>query len=78
MSLHGPRDRNQRAFRRLKPEIDRQFSAGRFVAIVDGEIVTDSGSFDELTDELGKLGKNPPDVLVIQAGADYPTEAVIF
>ena len=66
------------AFRKLKPEIDRQFSAGRFVAIADGEVVTDSGSFEGIAGELDKLGKSLPDVLVIQAGAEYPAEAMIF
>lgn len=78
MSLHLSRDRNQMAFRKLKPEIDRQFSAGRFVAIADGEVVTDSGSFEGIAEELGKLGKGPLDALVVQAGMEYPAEAMIF
>ncbi|HEY2415155.1 MAG TPA: hypothetical protein VGI40_23125 [Pirellulaceae bacterium] len=62
----------------LKPVIDRQFAAGRFVAIDDGQIVADAPTHRELTRELQSRGMTPKNMLIVQAGADYPMSAVIF
>ena len=75
-----PEDRaaNHAAYRRLKDEIARAYEPGRYVAISDGRIVADASGFNELRTRLAALGKDSPEVLVVQAGVDYPETAVIF
>jgi hypothetical protein len=63
---------NQAAFRRLKPVIDRSYPPERFVAIEGGQVIADAASLDELTLALKALGQDSADVLVVQAGVDYP------
>jgi hypothetical protein len=72
------REINQAAFRRLKPTIDRSYPHGRFVAIDSGAIVADAVQFDELTRQLSAMGRNARDVLIVQAGHDYPDYADIL
>jgi len=72
------RENNQRAFRKLKPMIDHRYPQGRYVAIDEGSIVADAADFDELSTALTSVGKNSKEVLVVQAGVDYPEKAVIF
>ena len=69
---------NQAAFRRLAGQITRSYPQGRFVAIAGGKIVADAASFNELDSSLRALGQDSPDVLVVQAGVEYPESAVIF
>jgi hypothetical protein len=69
---------NQSAYRRIKPEIDDRFPPGRFVAIHRGAIVADAPEFDALAAAVDALGIDLRDSLVVQAGVDYPTSAVIF
>ena len=75
-----PEDRaaNHAAYRRLKDEIARAYEPGRFVAIAGGRIVADADSFGGLRARLAALGKDSPEVLVVQAGVEYPETAVIF
>jgi len=75
-----PEDRaaNHAAYRRLKDELARAYEPGRFVAIAGGRIVADADGFDELRTRLAALRKDSPEVLVVQAGVDYPETAVIF
>ena len=72
------REANQLAFRKLKPTIDQRYPSGRFVAIDDGDIVADGWDFKSLSEDLRQRGKRPENVLIVQAGIDYPEEAVIF
>jgi len=69
---------NQAAFRRLKPMIDQSYPKDRYVAIDGGRILADAATFDELTAALKSIGKDSPDVLVVQAGVDYPEFAYIL
>ncbi len=69
---------NHVAYRRLKDTIARAYKPGRFVAIAGGHIVADADSFGGLRACLAVLGKDSPEVLVVQAGVDYPETAVIF
>jgi hypothetical protein len=55
-----------------------QYAAGRFVAFDHGQIVADAASFDELTEALAAIGKDRPDVLVVQAGVNYPEKVFIL
>jgi hypothetical protein len=69
---------NQAAFRRLSRLINEVYPAGRFVAIADGQIIADAASFGELDSALRSLAHDSVDVLVVQAGVEYPESAVIF
>jgi hypothetical protein len=70
--------RNEAAFRRLKPLIEQTYPPGRFVAIAEGRIVGDAERLDLLRSRLQASGKDPSRVFVVQAGVDYPESAVIF
>ena len=72
------RKRNQTAFERVKQELNDRYPSGQFVAFDDGQIVADAASFDELTRALAAIGKDRPDVFVVQAGVDYPDEVFIL
>ncbi len=72
------RENNQAAYRRLKATITETFPPGRLVAIHEGQIVADAADFDVLKAALRALGKNPRDVLVVQAGVEYPETVVIL
>jgi hypothetical protein len=74
-SNHG---KNQAAYDKLKRELCNRYPSGRFVAIDDGQVVADAATFDELTEALAAIGKDRPDVFVVQAGIDYPDEVVIL
>jgi hypothetical protein len=65
-------------FKRLKAAIDERFAPGRFVAVDDGAVIADAQDFEQLCGQLAQLGKDSPDVLVVQAGVEYPETAVIF
>ena len=69
---------NQAAFRRLAALINETYPHGRFVAIAGGKIIADAASFAELESSLKSLGHDSADVLVVQAGVEYPESAVIF
>ena len=76
--MTSKREKNQAAFRIAKQELSDRFPSGQFVAFDDGQIVADAPSFDELTAALVAIGKNGPDVFVVQAGMDYPDEIFIL
>ena len=78
MNTTGERQRNQAAFRRLSALIQQSYPSGRFVAIADGNIIADAENFAELELSLNTLGHDSVDVLVVQAGVEYPETAVIF
>ncbi len=78
MGLKKVRQQNHAAFRYMKAEIDRRFSPGHFLAFDEGNVVADTPTYDALTDALIAIGKNRPDVLVVQAGVDYPESAIIL
>ncbi len=69
---------NEQAYRRMKPALDAQFPAGHFIAIEGGEVVADAATVQELRPLLFRSGKNPSDVFVVEAGADYPQFATIL
>jgi len=70
--------RDEAAYRRLKPSLDQQYPAGHFIALHDGRVVGDASLFDELVAKLRKAGLDPRDCLAVQAGEDYPEKAIIF
>ena len=71
-------EKNEAAYRAVKDELSKRYPPGQFIAFDDGQIVADAASFDELTERLAGLGKDRPDIFVIQAGVDYPEEVFIL
>ena len=71
---NGPATR----YEEQKQEIDRRFPAGRFVAVDRGAVVADAESHRALVEQLQSQGKSPKDLLIVQAGVDYPASAVIL
>ena len=69
---------NEQAFRRMQTAIDAQFPAGHWIAIDGGQVIADAPSVEELRPLLIDAGKNPRDVIVVEAGADYPQFATIL
>jgi len=69
---------NQASYRRLREWINKNYAAGRYLAISGGQIVADATDFDALQSVLSAMGKNPTEALIVQAGVDYPETAVIF
>jgi hypothetical protein len=71
-------DEDEAAYQRLKPSIDKDYPASRFVAIHGGKIVGDAASFEELLKALRRDGYEPKDSFVVEAGVDYPEYGVIL
>jgi hypothetical protein len=69
---------NREAYRRLKSSIDKSYPAGRFVAIVAGEIAGDAARFEDLDRLLDSLGLAPEEAFVVQAGVDHPESGIIL
>jgi hypothetical protein len=69
---------NQAAYRQLHNFIQQSYPPGRFLAISGGQIVADAGRFEELNSLLHQKGLDSPDVLVVQAGTEYPETVTIF
>jgi hypothetical protein len=63
-------------FESLKADIDRRFPRGRFVAVEGGRIVADAKDLRTLVETLTALGKDPHEIMAVQAGVDYPHSAV--
>ena len=76
--MDSRQEKNQAAFHRAKHELRDRYPAGRFVAFDDGQIVADAATFDKLTEALAAIGKDRPDVFVVQVGMDYPDEVFIL
>lgn len=65
-------------YRRLKETIDKTYPDGWFVASADDQIVAAAVEFRELERMLRAQGKDPRNVLVIEADVDYPDCVTIF
>jgi len=72
------RQLNQAAYRQLHGHIQKTYHPGRYVAISEGKIIADAASFQELNSMLHAMGHDSADVLVVQAGIDYPDTVMIF
>jgi hypothetical protein len=70
------RYRNDRAFWRLKPYIDKTYPPGQYIGIVDGKIVADDADFEALDAKLSSIEKRRDHTMVVQAGANYIREAI--
>ncbi len=76
--MDSNQERNRAAFQEAKHELSKRYPPGRFLAFDHGQLVADAASFDELTETLAAIGKDRPDVFVVQAGANYPDEVFIL
>jgi hypothetical protein len=76
--MNSNQEKNRAAFDKVKQELSERYPPGRFVAFDDGQIVADAASFEELTGALAEIGKDRPDVFVVQAGIDYPDEVFVL
>jgi hypothetical protein len=63
---------NQEAYRQLSGVLQQNYAPGRFLAISGGKIVADAARFEELNSILHQMGNHSPEVLVVQAGVNYP------
>lgn len=63
---------NQEAFRELRDFIRDNYPSGRFVGIAGGKIVADAARFEDLDSLLDEMGFTSPDVMVVEAGVEYP------
>jgi hypothetical protein len=72
------RQLNQAAYRRLRDSINQTYPSGQFLAISGDQIVAAAGRFDELQAALDSLGQDPAQVLIVEAGVEYPETAIIF
>ena len=78
MNNSQARQLNQAAYRRLHDSINQTYPSGQFLAISSGQIVADAKKFDDLQAALVGLGKDPTQILIVQAGVEYPETAIIF
>ena len=76
--MNTNREKNQAAYREREWDLSNRYPSGHFIAFDEGRIVADAASFDELTKALAAIGKNRPDVFVVQAGVNYPDEVFIL
>jgi hypothetical protein len=66
------------ALRQFLSEIDAKYPCGWYVAIENGHVLAASADFQELVDMLIAQGRNPPDTIVIEAGAKGPEYVTIL
>ena len=69
---------NEAAYRELEESIKTRYPYGQFVAIDGGQIMGDARDFMALYTFLKASGRDPAQVLIVQAGHVYPDEAIIF
>src|SRR5437899_3189074 len=78
MAMTQEQQLNHHAYRTLRDTINQTYSQGRFLAISGGRIIADANRFEELHARLHDLGNDSPQVLIVQAGVDYPETVTIF
>ncbi len=78
MTITSQLSANQRAYRELKPIIDQTYPRGQFVALHQGRVLADAVSFQELDAALTAKGLTSRDILVVEAGVQYPDYADIL
>lgn len=62
----------------IQHDVERRFPTGRFVAVEGGQVIADAEDRRELVEKLKTMGKSPRNMLIIQAGVEYPATGVIF
>jgi hypothetical protein len=69
---------NQATYRQLRSFIQQTYPPGRYLAISGGKVIADAARFEELNSILDQMGNHSPEVLVVQAGVEYPEAVTIF
>lgn len=69
---------NEAAYRRLKESIKQSYPPGWFVGVAQNQMVGAAAAFSDLERELRQKGFDPRDVLIVQAGTEYPAELTIL
>lgn len=77
MDTNQRSDRNMEFYRRIKGAIDQTYSHGCFVGIANDQIVGTAEKFPDLTANLRNRGFDPRQVMVVEAGVEYPDYVVI-
>jgi hypothetical protein len=62
----------------MEQAIKQNYPHGHFVAIADEKIVGDADDFMTLHRALKAVGRDPRQVLIVQAGLEYPERVTIF
>jgi hypothetical protein len=70
-------ERDQASYQRLKEAIRKTYPHGWFVGIAGDQIVGAAADFRSLETNLRAQGKDPREVLVVEAGVDYPQYVTI-
>jgi hypothetical protein len=78
MNSEADHDLDEQTYQRLKEDIDRKYPTGRFVAIANGGVIADAETFEALESALEQMGRDSPEILVVQAGIDEPDDALIL
>jgi hypothetical protein len=78
MNLQEERRLNERAYRRFKRKIDETYPSGQYIAIVRGNVVADAPTFRQLMAKLQSIETDPNRRFVVQAGVEYPREAIVL
>lgn len=78
MNDYHERMANHAAYRQMKDGLAQTYGVGRFVAISNGQVIAEAATFLELRDHLLSIGRDPAQVLIVQAGTEYPETAVLF
>jgi len=78
MNVLQERALNQGTYRRIKGALAQTYPHGRFLGISGGQVVADADSLDQLCVLLRSQGRDPTQVLTVQAGVDHPETVVIF
>lgn len=78
MENHQEDGRKDDGYARMKGAIANAYPRGWFVAIADDTILAAAADFHELERLLRAQGKDPRDVLVVEAGIEYPKQVTIF
>jgi hypothetical protein len=63
---------NNATYWKLRPTIDQTYPKGWAVAIDGGRIIADARTFEELETLLAAQGADSREVLVAEAGFEYP------
>jgi hypothetical protein len=71
-------DKASATYRRLKGAISQKYPAGWYIGIADDQMVAAAADFHALESLLRSQGRDARQVLIVQAGAEYPDYFTIF
>ena len=78
MDTNQTSTRNMATYRRLKGAIEQTYAHGWFVGIADDQIVGAAEKFPELAAHLRCRGLDPRQVMIVEAGVEYPENVTIY